>query len=206
MGRKLGTSDLHLGHTNIVKFTNRIEAMDRDGFVVPNELRVPYFKGELDDKNRRVVTDIHDAWLMHTLYTQVEDGDVVYHLGDLNFTRDRQKLSEFINGLRGNWNFLIGNHDDESLLREICKGTRHKVIGHYHEIKVNKTKVCLLHYPMEEWHGCHRGSWHFHGHLHGMKGHGDYVLKAMDRRMDLGIDAHPSHGIFNLEELVGEEA
>lgn len=31
-------------------------------------------------------------------------------------------------------------------------------------------------------------------------------IEAMDRRMDIGIDAHPSHGIFNLEELVGEKA
>lgn len=206
MGRKLGTSDLHLGHTNIVKFTNRIEAMDRDGFIVPNELRVPYFNGTLSDELRRKVTDIHDAWLVHTLYTQIEDGDVVYHLGDLSFTKDKDKLKRFIDGLKGDWLFILGNHDNESHIREACKGTRHKVLGHYHEVSINKTKVCLFHFPIAEWHKIHRGSWHLHGHLHGMKGHGDFILPDMARRLDIGIDAHPSHGIFDLEELVGEKA
>lgn len=202
MGRKLGTSDLHLGHSNIVKFTKRIEAMDRDGFIVPHALRKPYFYGTLSDEMRKTVTDIHDSWLSYNLAMNIDDGDVVYHLGDFNFTRDRVKLREFLTNLSGDWNFILGNHDNESLLREMCKGTRHKVLGHYHEIKVNGVKVCLLHYPMAEWNNCHRGSWHFHGHLHGTKGHGDYVLQEMERRMDLGLDAHPDHGIFDLEELV----
>lgn len=204
MGRKLATSDLHLGHTNIVKFTRRIEAMDRDGFIIPNELRTPYFSGALSDQMKRKVTDIHDAWLKHTLSNNINSDDVVYHLGDFSFTKDKQYLRDFILSLKGDWLFILGNHDNESYLREACKGTRHKVLGHYHEISVNKTKVCLFHFPIEEFHQMYRGSWHLHGHLHGQKGHGDLTLKAMKNRIDVGIDAHPSHGIFNIEELVGE--
>lgn len=204
MGRKLATSDLHLGHTNIVKFTRRIEAMDRDGFIVPNELRTPYFNGTLSDQMKRKVTEIHDAWLKHVLSNNINNDDVVYHLGDFSFTKDKQYLRDFILSLKGDWLFILGNHDNESHLREACKGTRHKVLGHYHEISVNKTKVCLFHFPIEEFHQMHRGSWHLHGHLHGQKGHGDFELKSMKNRIDVGIDAHPSHGLFDLEELVGE--
>lgn len=202
MNRKLATSDLHLGHTNIVKFTKRIEAMDRDGFVIPNEYRKPYFDGTLNEELKRKLTDIHDAWLIYTLDNQINNGDTVYHLGDLYFPKDKEKLREFILRLKGNWVFLLGNHDNESMIREVCKGTRHKVVGHYHEISVNKIKVCLFHFPIEEWHKCHRGAWHLHGHLHGAKGHGNFELKSMERRMDVGLDAHPTHGIFDLEELI----
>lgn len=203
MARKLITSDLHFGHTNIVKFTNRIEAMDRDGFVVCGELRERYFNGELGDELKRKVSNIHDDWLKSVLDKEVNDGDVVYHLGDLTFHKDKSKIREFVEGLKGDWLFILGNHDNESHIREACKGTRHKVLGHYHEISVSKTKICLFHFPIAEWHNCHRGAWHLHGHLHGTKGHGDYILPNMDRRMDVGLDAHPTHGLYDLEELLG---
>ena len=79
------------------------------------------------------------------------------------------------------------------------------MIGHYHEITVNKVKVCLFHFPVEEWHQIHRGAWHFHGHLHGQKGHGGFEIRDMDRRMDLGVDAHPDHLMYDMEELIGEQ-
>ena len=35
------------------------------------------------------------------------------------------------------------------------------------EIKFNGHKICMMHYPIAEWHDCHHGSLMLHGHLHG---------------------------------------
>ena len=144
-------------------------------------------------------------WLLNKLNSQINDDDVVYHLGDFTFYKDKELIKHLVGKLKGNWNFILGNHDNESHIREACKGTRHNVIGHYHEITVNKVKVCLFHFPVEEWHQIHRGAWHFHGHLHGQKGHGGFEIRDMDRRMDLGVDAHPDHLMYDMEELIGEQ-
>ena len=37
----------------------------------------------------------------------------------------------------------------------------------YLEIKFNGSKICMMHYPIAEWHDCHHGSLMLHGHLHG---------------------------------------
>lgn len=204
MGRKLGTSDLHFGHTNILKFTDRVRTMKNDILKFPHDLWGYYESSVVTQIDKRRMTEVHDSWLLAKLNSQINDDDVVYHLGDFSFFKASQKdkLKEIIDSLKGSWLFILGNHDNESHLREACKGTRHKVLGHYHEIHVNDKKVCLFHYPVEEWHHIHRGAWHLHGHLHGQKGHGGYVLKDMKCRMDIGIDAHPEHKIFDLEYIV----
>lgn len=204
MGRKLGTSDLHFGHTNIMEFTNRAETMKVELVQFPHKLWEQYSAKGATQFVKREMTNVHDEWLLEKLNSQIEAGDIVYHLGDFSFHKDKQLIRDIILKLKGDWVFILGNHDNESHLREACKGTRHKVVGHYHEISVNKVKACLFHFPIEEWHKIHKGAWHFHGHLHGKSGHGDYVLKEMDRRMDVGIDSHPTHGIFDLELLVSE--
>ena len=56
--------------------------------------------------------------------------------------------------------------------------------------KVNEVKVVMFHYPIAEWDQMHRGSVHFHGHLHGS-------VSGMERYrcIDVGMDSHDCYPI-----------
>ena len=209
--RKLGTSDLHFGHANIFKFTGRcvpvVKFLDRvspdtiDSFVGAfTRLRFD----SATDEDKRLLVAVHEDWLVDCLNRQIDDGDIIYHTGDFSFYKGATKgeLVRVISRLKGNWMHILGNHDNESALREACHKTKHKVLGHYHEISVNGRKVVLSHYPMQDWHGAHRGSYMLHGHLHGTSGHGDYIVQKIERRHDIGLDAHADFRLFILEDLV----
>lgn len=210
MGVKKGTSDLHFGHLNILKFTNRWDQLKEcfkvhDGHKVVRILYERYMDGEeITEEEKGWLVSLMDNWLLGHVNRQIDDGDTIYHTGDFSFYKGqtKDKLKAIVTRLKGNWIFTLGNHDNESALREACKGTNHKVVGDYHEITVNKTKVVLFHYPIEDWNGCHRGSYMLHGHLHGTDGHGDFVVRKISKRFDIGMDAHPELKLFNLEELV----
>jgi calcineurin-like phosphoesterase family protein len=76
-----------------------------------------------------------------------------------------------------------GNHDRKTLNDPVFRGCFEE-IHHYLDINYNGTKVCMFHYPIAEWDQMHRGSVHFHGHLHG----GESGLEKY-RARDMGIDA-----------------
>ena len=49
------------------------------------------------------------------------------------------------------------------------------------EIKYNKTKIVMCHYPMVVWNQSHRGSIQLHGHCHG-------TLHNFGKSVDVGLD------------------
>lgn len=205
---KLSTSDLHFGHVNILSFTTRHHFMEAASicgkdFGLTMGVLSRLESRTLTPEDKELIKSKHDAWLIYFLNLQIESGDVVYHVGDFAFYKDVNKIREIILQLSGDWIFILGNHDNESALREACKGTRHKVVGHYHEAHVNRKRVIFCHYPIEEWNQCHNGSWHVYGHLHGSEGHGEFkIRKDLPRRFDTGIDAHPNCLLFNLDEVI----
>lgn len=205
---KLSTSDLHFGHVNILKFTQRYHYMFEDStfendYTINNDVFTRLHNNELTIHDKELIKKVHDNWLIDRVNSQIDNGDVIYHVGDFAFYKDANKIREIIIQLAGDWVFVLGNHDNESALREACKGTRHKVVGAYHEAHVNRKRVIFCHYPFEEWNQCHNGSWHVYGHLHGSLGHGEFKIRQdLPRRFDTGLDAHISCGLFNLEEVI----
>lgn len=163
------TSDLHFLHNNIIKYCNR----------PTNEYE-------------------HTQWLINIINKDLNDKSEVYHVGD--FTgKYKNKYSEveyIISQLKGNWNFIKGNHDNEKQLQNILKGTRHKWLGDYHEIKHNKKSIILFHYPIQTWNKKHFKSIHLHGHSHGRNEH------IIPCRHDVGIDI--AHRLFNIDEVLDE--
>jgi calcineurin-like phosphoesterase family protein len=43
-----------------------------------------------------------------------------------------------------------------------------------------------MHYPIEEWDGFFRGSYHLYGHVH----NNDNGLRIIDRRYNVGVDVN----------------
>lgn len=88
------TSDLHLGHENVIKFANRP------------------FKN-VNEMNRTLITNYNAL---------VRNDDTVYILGDLAFKLPVEEANRIIAGLNGKKILIKGNHDrkyDESLFEKI---------------------------------------------------------------------------------------
>ena len=76
-----------------------------------------------------------------------------------------------------------GNHDRKTLQDPVFRNC-FKEVHKYLDINYNGTKVVMFHYPICEWDQMHRGSVHFHGHLHG----GTSGMEKF-RCRDMGMDA-----------------
>jgi len=151
------TSDLHWFHKNICKFGKR-----------------PW---SYEDNTER---------LIETWNTNVGAGDTCWHLGDTFFVGSNDKsvkqCIEVLERLNGTPRFILGNHDPrklwDRLLPHLPSGG---TVDNYKEIKLNKIKVCLFHFPQVVWNQSHRGSIQLHGHCHGsLHNHG--------KSIDVGLD------------------
>lgn len=139
MQKVLFTSDLHFGHANICKYTNR-----------------------------KLVTsqEDHDQWLIDLWNFQVSKSDTVYVLGDVSFAKfDRTK--ELVSKLNGAIFVVKGNHcrrEDLDKLKDL-----HLIQHwyEYKEIKVQDKNIVLFHFPIACWHRQGYGAWHLFGHSHG---------------------------------------
>ena len=152
------TSDLHWGHKNIMNFCPVSRAR---------------FRNDLDYMNEAMVKEWNDL---------IEPEDLVYILGDVAFL-PAQKAVEYMRRLNGHKILVQGNHD-RKLLQDPAFRNEFVEIHHYLDINYAGTKVVMLHYPIAEWDQMHRGSVHFHGHLHG----GASGMEKY-RCRDMGIDA-----------------
>jgi len=152
------TSDLHFGHTNIMKFCPVTRAR---------------FKNDVDYMTEAMIIEWNEI---------VEPGDLVYILGDVAFC-NAQKATQIMRRLNGTKILIEGNHDKKALHDPSFRGCFSEV-HKYLDINYNGTKVVMLHYPIAEWDQMHRGSVHFHGHLHG-----NPSSLEKYRALDVGIDA-----------------
>tara|TARA_R100001244_G_scaffold25113_2_gene25465 strand:+ start:117076 stop:117687 length:612 start_codon:yes stop_codon:yes gene_type:complete len=110
--------------------------------------------------------------------------DDVYHLGD--FCMGRKSVpGNWVPRLNGRIHLIRGNHDP------VVKGQGFETVQDYLEVKYYKKKIVLFHYPIRNWNGSHKGSWHLFGHVHGtltVK----YGRKCLEDSlaMDVGSDCH----------------
>lgn len=168
------TSDLHFGHKKVLEFCPN----SRMGFT------------NVDLMNDKIVNN----WNKKVSYC-----DRVYILGDVSFM-DNERTLELLSSLRGHLHLIVGNHDERKLSRTFTKVF--SSVNHYKTIKVNDQKVVMLHYPMEEWDGSHYGAIHLHGHLHGSDGHGDFKVRKIKNRVDIGIDTRTDLNVYSHEEML----
>jgi len=132
------TSDIHFHHHGILKFC----AATR-----------PY--ANTDEMNEVIISQWN---------SMISPIDKVYILGDVAFG-DVQKATRIINRCRGEKVLITGNHDIKNLKDRMFRNCFTEVHD-YHAFNYKGEYIVLFHYPMWEWDQMHRGSIHFHGHLH----------------------------------------
>lgn len=134
------TSDLHFGHSNIMKFC-------------------PENRGHYEDAEHMNESMVQE-W-----NSIVEPGDTVYILGDVAFMQ-ATKAAHLLKRLNGNKILVRGNHDNKTLKDPQFCGC-FESIHDYLEVRYDGTMIVMFHYPIAEWNRMHHGTVHFYGHLHG---------------------------------------
>ena len=158
------TGDTHFGHKNVIKYCNR-----------------PY------DTVEEMNEDIISRW-----NNKVPKNSLVFHLGDVMFGGSAEaKL--ILPRLNGEKVLIIGNHDEESTLRQYFTMMRY---NHMFTDPIIQRKVLLSHFPYESWAGSYHGVIHLHGHCHGN------LKTYLPNRLDVGVDCHPHYEPFSSEEVL----
>lgn len=156
------TSDLHFGHTNIIKYSRR-----------------PFERVEEMD------TAIIRGW-----NNCVQPGDAVFHLGDFAMTGDARRLEKWFAHLNGDRYAILGNHD-VGLRSDRRLHSYFKSVSSVLEVKVRDDqtrsgwrRLFLHHFAQRVWNKSHAGAWHLYGHSHGSLPEPNGYLG-----MDVGLDA-----------------
>lgn len=136
---KFYISDLHFGHENIISFCNR-----------------PFKSVEEMDEE-----------LIKRWNSKVSDSDTVYILGDLIY-KSAKPHEYYLERLKGKKVLVRGNHDN-TWLKKIDVNKYFEGVYDYLEISDEARWVVLSHYPLLDWNGKYRGSYHLHGHIHNIE-------------------------------------
>lgn len=165
------TSDLHFGHKNIIKYENR-----------------PF--NNIEEMDRAII----DLW-----NKTINDEDLIYILGDFSWYKG-EKTNEILKTLKGNKILIIGNHDKNFLEDKKFNKDLFQEICYYKELKVNKQKIILFHYPIIDWNGKNNGSIHLYGHVHTMINKDAEYMKKEYNCFNVGIDVHKR--LVKMEEFI----
>ena len=130
------TSDLHFGHTNIIRHCDR-------PFTSADEM---------------------DAALIKNWNATVGPKDEVYILGDLTM-RKAAEAHRYLTQLNGRKYLICGNHDlfmkgFDPYMSDF------EWVKDYHVLHAEGKRLILFHFPILEWYQIHRGAIHLYGHVH----------------------------------------
>ena len=183
MTKQFVTSDLHFGHSNIIKYC-------------------PDSRGHLtgvDQMNAEIINRFNEV---------VGKEDHTYILGDFAFCKPEQAM-KFMAQMNGTKTLIHGNHDRKLVasmefrnpsvrrMAGLVEDTPYKVISH--SVDGVKYGVVLFHFRIASWDGAHHGSIHLYGHEHG---NGPVMTT---RCMDIGADTNHLRP-YQLDRVVAELA
>lgn len=167
------TSDLHLGHANIIRFCNR-----------------PF--SDVDEMDETIIAN----WK-----SRVTDRDDVYILGDLMY-RAKADPDDVLSRLPGRKHLVVGNHDHTWLSRvDIDK--HFVEVKDIIVLKTGGITMTLCHYPMLSWPHSFYGSYMVYGHIHNSVQEEDdwEYIREQERMLNAGVDVNGFYPV-TFEEMV----
>ena len=129
------TSDLHLGHKNIIKLCNR-----------------PFMT--LEEMNDTLISNWNN---------RIPNADSIYIVGDLMF-RSATDPDEFLTRLKGKKHLIIGNHD-KSWMKKADLDKHFESIDNLKNFSNGRCKITLCHYPMMSFEGKYLIYGHIHNYM-----------------------------------------
>lgn len=155
------TSDLHIGHANVIVYSMR-----------------PFMT--VDDMDHALIANWN---------ARVTDQDDVHVLGDVALCRPGRAI-EALDQMRGRKHLVFGNHDKRNR-KEPQFLARFASVADLKTIKISDAsasagtqRLVLCHFAMLTWDQSHRGAWQLHGHSHGSLADDPAAL-----RLDVGVDS-----------------
>lgn len=120
------------------------------------------------DMNQTMITNWNNT---------VKNDDEVYFLGDFSFSKKDIDIENVFNLLNGKKYLILGNHDHSP-----TKRLPWVWVKDIYEMVDAKDRIVLFHYPMREWNGFYRKTYHLFGHTHGKLPNTAYSC-------DVGVDS-----------------
>ena len=166
------TSDLHFFHQNILKWSKTRPYQD------------------IQEMNSNIIEVINN---------RVSKKDDLYILGDVSFG-NLEQTNEILSQINCDKKHLIVGNHDEHFMHKIEFTSHFKSVNHILQIKHNKKKYIMCHYPILSWNAMHHGSVMLHGHSHGA------TDNSLVNRIDVGLDVYPNilH-ISEIEEIINQK-
>lgn len=161
------TSDTHFNHSKIIEYCNR-----------------PF--SSVEEMNETLT----DNWNKVVL-----EGDTVYHLGDFALGGNLH-IPNFIERLKGNIKFIMGNHDNFNFMSNLIKDSIIQSVSYEEVIKVGKHVVIMNHYPFSSLPT--DKVIQLFGHVHSTP---DKPWLHFDNQYDVGVDNN-NYTPVNLYELI----
>ena len=202
MSRIFFTSDLHLGHANILQFEpGRI-----------TELHLSPIR--VDDSCVE-----HDEALIARINSRVKPEDKLFILGDVGLASSGY-LRNCVQRINGHKHLVRGNHDKHTDSHFYKMGF--EVVCYEMTLKISNHFVRLSHYPYRKpWYKAYfpwqwkekdrhkrpvnYGNILLHGHIHsGGQGVGDGSHLVRDKMINVGVDVHNYYpvGLDKIEQLI----
>ena len=186
------TSDLHLGHGNIIRYCRRPFLAEADLEVFDRYFENGQWIADPPSSIRhRFSTDAiasMDDTLIEAINSTVRPEDTLWHLGDFAFSTRKSNYEAACRRYRDRINcrdirFVFGNHDQRSTIRKVFEYTYDLA-----ETEINGVPTVLCHYAMAIWNRSHHNAFHLYGHSHS-------AAEAMldeafpnRRSIDVGVD------------------
>ena len=178
------TSDTHYAHKNLCRGVTDWRLPDGG---IPMDQTRDF--DTIEKMNERIIQNINSV---------VGEDDVLFHLGDWSFGgfENVQKFRDRI--LCKEIHLILGNHDTH------IENDRYNVqdlftsVNHYTKLMYKNNTFVLFHYPIASYDGLNKGHIHLHGHVHLPTN----LRFGKGKKMDVGMDGHPTFGVYNMDEII----
>ena len=187
--RRWFTSDTHLGHSNIIMYSNR------EQFQIPG---VPY-KNKYRTYESHPDIDLHDDTIISNINDAVSKDDILYHLGDFSF-KGKTRIKEYRQRIScDNIILIIGNHDQYRIkpkddIKKIQNNYKDifSDIQFYSEVEIGSYPFFLTHIPVYDDESIpdpmmYKNPANIHGHIHTIN-NPLFYQKGSIACLDVGVD------------------
>lgn len=130
---------------------------------------------DIDGMNRELINNINE---------KLTRNDTLYILGDASYRLNPDEASVLLRKIKCRKILIRGNHDkeyDPDVFEEVSD---------YLELKYNKHKFILCHYPFVCWKQMRHGSINLHGHIHSDPEYNEENRATGRLQYDVGVDAN----------------
>jgi calcineurin-like phosphoesterase family protein len=171
------TADLHLNHTNIIKYENR-----------------PY----------STIEEMNESLIENWNRVVAKDTDEVYILGDFAISSG-DKANGYLHRLRGKKYLVLGNHDSFAKDKGF-DATLVEWVKDYYVLRHNKMKFVLFHYPIAVWDSQDRGAIHLYGHIHSKQHHQAVPLLKNAFNVGVDVCGYAPVGVEDIQNKAASPA